>query len=98
MTADEVRMLDNRFSLLFIRGESPVKDLKYDILKHPNVSLTTDGNSRAYIHGATDKAVGTISFMYDYKGDKIGEKTDTSDGKYVLLSEEEIEKSYEGGR
>lgn len=39
MTPDEVRMLDNRYSLLFVRGERPVKDLKYDILKHPNIAL-----------------------------------------------------------
>ncbi len=43
MTPDEVRMLDNRCALLFIRGERPVKDFKYDVLKHPNVKLTTDG-------------------------------------------------------
>ena len=39
MTPDEVRMLDNRCALLFIRGELPIMDEKYDILKHPNVSL-----------------------------------------------------------
>ena len=37
MTPDEVRMLDNRYALLFVRGERPVMDFKYDILKHPNV-------------------------------------------------------------
>ena len=43
MTPDEVRMLDNRYALLFIRGERPVMDEKFDILKHPNIALTTDG-------------------------------------------------------
>ena len=43
LTPDEVRMLDNRYALLFIRGERPVKDFKFDIMKHPNVSLTEDG-------------------------------------------------------
>lgn len=42
------RMLDNRYAILFIRGELPVMDLKYDILKHPNVSLTADGSTGAY--------------------------------------------------
>ena len=37
LTPDEVRMLDNRYALLFIRGERPVLDEKFDILKHPNV-------------------------------------------------------------
>lgn len=45
MTPDEVRMLDNRYALLFIRGERPIRDLKYDILHHPNVALTTDGSA-----------------------------------------------------
>ena len=43
MTPDEVRILDNRYALLFIRGERPVMDFKYDILKHPDVRMTTDG-------------------------------------------------------
>ena len=47
MTPDEVRMLDNRYALLFVRGERPVMDFKYDILKHPNVALTTDGKASA---------------------------------------------------
>ena len=42
---EKVRMLDNRNALLFIRGERPVMDLKYDILKHPSVRLTTDGQA-----------------------------------------------------
>ena len=45
MTPDEVRMLDNRYALLFIRGERPVMDLKYDIMKHPAVGLTADGGA-----------------------------------------------------
>ncbi len=51
MTPDEVRMLDNKYCILFIRGERPVIDLKYDILKHPNVKYTEDGGAEPYIHG-----------------------------------------------
>lgn len=36
-------MLDNRYALLFIRGERPVRDFKFDILKHPNIEFTEDG-------------------------------------------------------
>lgn len=50
MTMDEVRMLDNSDALLFIRGESPVKDKKYDILKHPNIKQTEDGGAAPYTH------------------------------------------------
>ena len=51
MTPDEVRMLDNRYALLFIRGERPILDEKIDILSHPNVALTTDGKGKPYRHG-----------------------------------------------
>jgi type IV secretion system protein VirD4 len=50
LTPDEVRLLDNRYALLFIRGERPVMDFKYDILKHPNVALTADGSAKPYFH------------------------------------------------
>lgn len=49
MTPDEVRELDNRFALLFIRGEKSVCDLKYDLLRHPAVTLTADGKAKPYI-------------------------------------------------
>ena len=50
MMVDEVRMLDNSEALLFIRGERPVKDKKYDVLKHPNIKLTEDGGAEPYVH------------------------------------------------
>ena len=51
LTPDEVRMLNNNYAILFIRGEKPIKDKKYNILKHPNVKYTTDGKGKPYIHG-----------------------------------------------
>ena len=65
MTPDEVRMLDNRYALLFVRGERPVMDFKYDILKHPNVKLTADGGQPPYIHGEPTQAVATLVFDSD---------------------------------
>lgn len=50
MTPDEIRMLPTNDALLFIRGEKPVWDKKYDIKKHPNVRRTADGEAKAYIH------------------------------------------------
>ena len=51
MTPDEVRMLDNQYAIVFIRGERPILDYKYDILSHPNVSLSADGEGERYDHG-----------------------------------------------
>ena len=50
MTPDEVRALDNDHCILFIRGELPVMDRKYNILKHPGLKLTEDGGAAPYIH------------------------------------------------
>lgn len=53
MTPDEVRMLDNRKAIVFIRGERPVVDDKYDLKKHPNLKYTEDGGAAPYIHTPT---------------------------------------------
>lgn len=79
LTPDEVRMLDNRYALLFIRGERAVMDDKYNILKHPNLKLTVDGGGEPYRHGGTENAL-------DWKTATLNEE-----GDYELLSEEELE-------
>jgi type IV secretion system protein VirD4 len=56
-TPDEVRMLDNRYVLLFIRGERAVQDAKYNILRHPNVRFTADGGATPYVHGLSPLAL-----------------------------------------
>lgn len=50
MTPDEVRRLDNKNAIVLIRGEKPVLDEKYDILKHPNIHRTEDGGAPPYLH------------------------------------------------
>ena len=50
MTPDEVRLLDNKNAIVFIRGERPVIDEKYDLMKHPNVIYTEDGGAKPYVH------------------------------------------------
>ena len=88
LTPDEVRMLDNRYALLFIRGERPVKDLKYNILKHPNVALTTDGQAAAYQHGTDPLSVAAVSINLEKLKQAASE--DTGTGDYVVLTEEEV--------
>ena len=50
MTPDEVRTLDNKNAIVFIRGERPVIDQKYDLMSHPNISLTHSGGAFPYVH------------------------------------------------
>ena len=92
LDASEVRMLDNRYALLFIRGERPVMDLKYDILKHPNVKLTTDGGQSPYLHGEPTKAVATIVFDSEIPEDAV--KLEEVSTSYELLSEEDLEELF----
>lgn len=89
LTPDEVRMLDNRYALLFIRGERPVMDEKYDILKHPNIALTEDGGAAPYEHGGTENAVATLSFA-GAAAETVSVPNEPIPD-YELLSDEDIE-------
>lgn len=89
LDAAEVRMLDNSKAILFIRGERPILDEKYDILKHPNVALTTDGKAKPYVHGGTENAVATISFVP--AGTELTDSGGNVETVYELLSNEELE-------
>ena len=59
LTPDEVRKLDNRYALLFIRGASPVVDEKYDLMHHPAISHSSLGGAAPYIHHGTKPPVYT---------------------------------------
>lgn len=79
LTPDEVRLLDNDYGLLFIRGERPVFDKKYDILKHPRINETTDGNAKPYLHGKIKYSIN------DWQNILL------SDREYELLSDEDMD-------
>ena len=92
MTPDEVRMLDNQYALLFIRGERPIKDFKYDILKHPNVRYTTDGGAPAYKHGEDTRSFATVTFSPELI--KQAAEMEVDDHNFVLFCEEELEEYF----
>ena len=77
MLPEEVRMLDNRYALLFVRGENAVMDEKYDLMKHPNIARTTDGGAEPYEHGLAPFALDPDTIILD-------------DESYVVLSSDEI--------
>ena len=79
LTADEVRLLDNNDGLLFIRGERPIKDRKYNLLKHPNIKQTLDGGYLPYIHGQASH------FIEDWQNILL------TNNEYEILDEEETE-------
>ena len=59
LTPDEVRKLDNRYALLFIRGASPVMDEKYDLMHHPAISHSSLGGAAPYIHHGSKLSIYT---------------------------------------
>ena len=91
LTPDEVRMLDNRYALLFIRGERPVQDNKYDILRHPNISLTTDGKAKPFLHGEDTRSVASITLDPVLLEQAVDYDTGGAEPQYELLSDEEME-------
>ena len=84
--------MDNRYALLFIRGERPVMDLKYDILKHPNVKLTVDSGQPPYIHGEPVQAVATLVFDSDIPKNAVSVKAVST--SYELLSNKDLEEIF----
>lgn len=91
MTPDEVRMLDNEKAILFIRGERPVLDQKYDITKHPNYKESADGNGQEYHHGDLTEDIAMVELVPLTEDVKDLE----SDEHYILLDGSEIEELLE---
>ena len=78
LTPDEVRMLDNRRAILFVRGERPMLDEKYDLLCHPNIRLTEDGGAPPYDYTRAKDAEEDLRFLpEEYE-------------EYELLDEEDL--------
>lgn len=72
LTPDEVRMLDNRYCILFIRGTRPVMDEKYELMEHPAIRYTMDGGGPPYIHHGTAEPLitGEPLFQIDFDNEK----------------------------
>lgn len=82
LTPDEIRLLNNDYGLLFMRGERPIMDKKYDLLKHPNIKDTRDGGSSKYEHGQTKYAI------EDWQNILL------SDEEYELYSDEDMDEYF----
>jgi len=99
MTPDEVRMLDNRYGILFIRGEYPIMDLKYDLLNHPNIRFTADGGGEPFIHGRDTRSMATIRLVGnepELRDKAIDiESLVKEEHDFEILSNEELEEFYQ---
>ena len=89
MTIDEVRKLDTKEAILFIRGENPVLDQKYDLKRHPNIGRTADGKATPYVHkpqDAPDYALPDLPYTFQTLDDY--EFIDTEETEHDLENEE----------
>lgn len=95
LTPDEVRLLDNRYAILFIRGERPILDYKYDVLKHPNIALSANGKAQPYIHGEVTKSIASVNLDFT-NVTRLENKDEDTDSNiledYDVVSSEDIDK------
>ena len=92
-------MLDNRYGILFIRGEYPVMDLKYDLMKHPKIAFTEEGGAAPFIHGRDTRSLATVKLVGDDPAlrdkaidiEALVEETH----EFEVLSNEELEDLYQ---
>ena len=66
MTPEEIRLLDTHDCILLVRGEKPVFDRKYDLMKHPNIRYTTDGGGKPYIHKTAPTRFELADLPYEF--------------------------------
>lgn len=83
LTPDEVRLLDNKKALLFIRGFPAVMDKKYDLNRHPNIRMTVNGGYPRYVHKA--RSYSYVPFIEAINFNNAEQ--------YILLDENEMEKN-----
>lgn len=90
LTLDEVRLLDNSNALIFIRGEKPIMDKKFDILSHPNIKSTEDGGAAPYKHNKNNSRfkedisftnLETVKFI-EFKEENQNEEKGNKNGKH----------------
>ena len=94
LTPDEVRMLDNSDCILFIRGERPILDKKYDLLKHPNINFTPDGDGEVFDYSIASNELAQINLdinIKDFTDIKVNKKN-----KLDIIYSDEMDKYLEG--
>lgn len=99
MTPDEVRLLDNRYGILFIRGEYPIMDLKYDLMKHPKIAFTEEGGAAPFIHGKDTRSEATVCLVGNdpaLRDKAINIETlVTEQHDYEVFSNEDLEEQFQ---
>ena len=72
MTPDEIRLMDNRYALLLIRGERPILDEKFDFKCHPHIGETTYGGAAPYVHNELTRLTASIELVPGLTEKEVG--------------------------
>ncbi len=72
MTPDEIRLMDNRYALLLIRGERPILDEKFDFKRHPHMGETTYGGAAPYAHNELTRLTASIELVPGLTEKEVG--------------------------
>lgn len=72
MTPDEIRLMDNRYALLLIRGERPILDEKFDFKRHPHMGETTYGGAAPYVHNELTRLTASIELVPGLTEKEVG--------------------------
>ena len=94
-------MLDNALALLFVRGERPIMDSKFDLSRHPRIRLTTEGGAPPYEHGRDTRSVASATPAHgaEARSESPAEGAPAaSEARYSLLSSEEVEALFDLAR
>lgn len=95
MTPDEIRMLDNKYAILLIRGENPIIDEKFNTFKHKNFKYTEDGGYKPYFHDNVKNAVAKLSIAEDNDIKNLKEFKIDNIKDYDIIVDEEIDEYFE---
>lgn len=95
MTPDEIRMLDNKYAILLIRGENPIIDEKFNTFKHKNFKYTEDGCYKPYFHDNVKNAVAKLSIAEDNDIKNLKEFKIDNIKDYDIIVDEEIDEYFE---
>ena len=85
-TPDEVRKLDNKKCIIFIRGFDPIMDNKFIPFNHPMFNQTADGKGEPYVHQirGADNLIGPPFEILSDKAVKYYEKLkDKGENVYI---------------
>lgn len=94
MTPSQVRRMPDDDCILFIRGEKPIYDKKYDLKKHRRYAYTPFKHGQVYEHKKITRKHVSMSISYSPEDIKSAKEFSKNIPNMVALASDELEKLY----